>query len=73
MRFIRLVKAIVSEIEREAGFQLWMSTKNYHPEYSDFAEFLRDARRYHREQVLSIKIKSLTDAEWEVYKQLHYR
>jgi hypothetical protein len=73
MKLIRFIKATASEISREIAHQLWMSTKNYHPDYLDFAEFLQDSSRHQRELLLTVKVQAMTDAEWEVFKLLHYK
>jgi chorismate-pyruvate lyase len=73
MRLVRLIKAIASEIRVEIMHQLWMASRNLHPDYLDFTEFRQDAGCYQREMLLTIKIQSMSDYEWEVYKQLHYK
>jgi hypothetical protein len=73
MKLIRFIKATASEIRIETKHQLWMAVRNYHSEYSDFSEFLQDAEWHYREVLHSIKVQSMTDAEWEVYKHQYYK
>jgi hypothetical protein len=69
MRLIRFIKATASEIRLEIAHQLWAATKNLHPDYLNFAEFLRDAKHHRSEMLLSIRIEVMPGSEWEAYRQ----
>jgi hypothetical protein len=73
MKLLRLIKATATEIRRESMHQLWMSTKNYHTDYLDFAEFLQDSLCCQRELLLTVKVHAMTDAEWEVFKRQQHK